>query len=1070
MLAQRVGRRFVRRGAVLVLAVFAVSCDQDGSPTGPRSSEVPSDTATRRAPPPGPSGLFTALVKQVDEKSHRLLSSEAELAAGRYRFALGADAPGKIARDEYLYSTIDGEPFVRLVLSSEVRNGELILETGPARWSDVLQEGTFGIRMPIAHNAAATLTSGVVLPALRAGEGSSIDPNSSAALRVGPLGETSPPLTRHFEETDICLWINDLADGLGVSKRVCDGKPSEVEFGTGVTVKLAGTLDSLKLLDGQLTVSGDMELDMTVDVGGISGGTPPSFSPCNRGAYLGCLTTPTGAAFIEWLRSYAPAIPELALKPVRVCVPGLPVRIRAGYWDYSGFVPIWRLPVFEQCRIASNGVLPTVTFPSITNSTATIRPHVRGDVTLRFVGDGELGLKIAIPGFGYSAVYNGGSGLKAKAELGLFVEFRIKAKNTGVSTKYEFDRIVEVIQEWGPSGGWSADREVIRSERALSFFNFTNPDSVVGRLGVVASAGIELCLAFTVCEVSGSDIEDQDEAKLKVVAKAGADLSAFGEMTWTREQVHPTDPAITNWHLSTDYAYDLALKAGLEIPLTGWILPQVPRKWEETFECCRLRINDMWGVGKLNVNTTTTGGGIDPDGYQVHVARVDTLPRVIDQGATRSGKARDHGTPMQLDVPATGGVTFGGGVDALPCAVWYSDAALLINPTAALVAGGLRQAGVGVPSYALTAFCDMLIGRYQVSLTGVAENCTVVGGPVRNDVWLLQTNHNFGRFDNLTELEFEVNCSASVPLGQLQVTTNAVTAPDFSADYEIFVDDVSRGLVAPAESRTLTGLLPGTREVRLAGGPSNCSLPAATDVVVPAGLVTLDFSITCELPAGALAIEATTTGTATGLHQLLIDGLSRASVPANGLGIATGLGALTPTVVHIAMATENCRPNTPTPFLISLDAARTPQTLPFAIECAAGGVISYDGTVEASAGLTNPVRLRLASGEILALTGLARAELAQLGGAGVRVRGVLMGTSLSVYGFDIVPSAGERTWTGLVTLRNGEVWLLGAEAVRLLSPPAGITGSPGALMWVSGAAGTGSAVTPRLFGTLRGAQ
>lgn len=1068
MSAQRVGPRFVRMAAVLALAVLVVSCDHDGLPTSPRSGDAPVDTASRRAQPLGPSGLFTALVKQVDEKSHRLMSSEAELEAGRYRYALGTDAPVAIARDEYLYSTIEGVPFVRLVLSSAVDNGELVLETGPARWSDVLQGGTFGIRMPIDAHAPATLTSGAVLPSLREGGTPGADP--SAALRIGPLGETSPPLTRHFEETDICLWINDLADGLGVAKRVCDGKPSEVEFGTGVTVKLAGTLDSLKLLDGQVTVSGDMELDMTVDVGGISGGTPPTFSPCNRGAYLGCLTTPTGAAFIEWLRSYAPGVPELSLRPVRVCVPGLPVRIRAGYWDYSGFVPIWRLPVFEQCRIASNGVLPTVIFPSITNSTAIIRPHVRGDMTLRFVGDGELGVKVAIPGFGYSAVYSGGSGIKAKGELGLFVEFKIKAKNTGVSTKYEFDRIVEVIQEWGPTGGWSADREVIRSERALSFFNFTNPDSIVARLGVVASAGIELCFAFTVCEVSGSDIEDQDEAKLKIVGKAGADLSAFGEMTWSREQVHPTDPAITNWHLSTDYAYDLALKAGLEIPLTGWILPQVPRKWEETFECCRLRVNDMWGAGRLNVSTLTTGVGIDPDGYQVQVSRVDTLPRVIDAGATRVGKARDHGKPMQSDVPSTGVVTFGGGIDALPCAVWYSDAALLLDPNAVLIVGGLRAAGIAVPAYAITAFCDMLIGRYQVQLTGVAENCTVVGGPARNNVWLLQTNQNFGRFDNLTELEFVVECGAAVPLGDLQVTTNAVTAPDFTADYEIFVDDVSRGLIGPAETRTLTGMLHGPRVVRLVGGPSNCTLPATANTAVSEEPVVLAFSIACALPAGALAIDATTTGTTDGLHQLLIDGLPRASVPGNGLGIAAGLGALVPTAVHVAMASENCRPTTPTPFIVALDAARTPLTVPFAIECAAGGVVGFEGIVESSTSLTNPVRLRQASGELLMLTGPARGELAQLGGANVRVRGVRTGTSVSVFGYDIMPADGDRIWTGLVTLRDGEVWLLGAEAVRVLAPPAGITGSPGALMWVSGASGSGSQVTARLYGTLRGAQ
>src|SRR5690606_22594240 len=116
----------------------------------------------------------------------------------------------------------------------------------------------------------------------------------------------------------------------------------------------------------------------------------------------------------------------------------------------------------------------------------------------------------------------------------------LTAKNTGVSSTFTFDRIVEMAQDWNPSDGWSSYREVIRNDRQFSIHDFTSPDSLVMRFGAVASAGVELCFAFTVCEVSGEDMEDQDEAKFKISAKAGADVSSFGEMTWNREPVHPT--------------------------------------------------------------------------------------------------------------------------------------------------------------------------------------------------------------------------------------------------------------------------------------------------------------------------------------------------------------------------------------------------------------------------------------------------------------------------------------------------------------------------------------------------
>lgn len=1062
----RIKHPWLRVAAVAVLCSAAISCDQDGMPTAPADEDAATETAAPQARPLGPDGLFSPLVRQVDPRQNILVSTEAELAAGRYRYQLGAEPVPAIARDEFLFSTIDGDPFVRRVLTSELSSGELILETGPAYWHEVLQAGTYGMTVPIGRDAPATLRSGTVLPALMATD----DSGTTAALNIGPPTQVLAPLTVSFRDEDLCPWINAAVETFGDKETLCDGEEHEYEKGTGVIVSLSGRLDTLKIVEGRLTVSGDMDVDMTVDIGGISGGTPPTFYPCSQAAYQGCFTTPTGAEFIEWLRKYVPQLPEASLPPIRLCVPGLPVRIKAGYWDYSGWLPVWRFPQYTQCSVATKGVLPTVTLPSMSSSTSRIKPHVDGIMTVRAVGDGTLKIKVPVPQLGYSKVFNGGSGRKAKAEVGAFIEFVLKVTDTGVSVTYESDRIFEVAQDWNPDAGWSSYHEVYQNDRKISVHNYTNPDSISVRLGVVTSAGLEVCFAFTVCEVSDSDLEVDDEAEMKLVAKAGADVAAFVEATWNREPVHPTDASIDNWHLSTDFAYDLHLEASLDLPHTDWIWPSVPREWEDTFECCRLRINDMYGVGMVNVETQTTGAAPDPDGYQVQLSRMDTLPVVIDVGATRFGKARDHGKPLQLDVSSTGRATFGH-AGAVPCAVWYSDAALLFaDPTTILVVGGLRAAGINVPAYAMAGFCDLVIGRYQVKLTGVAENCSVVGGPTRDDVWLLQSKQNVGRFSNLTDVDFDVVCAEAPEMGELVVTTSAATSPDFTANYEIFVDDVSHGLIGPSERRTLTYLLPGTRNVKLVGGPSNCAVPVSWDIdVVRSAIAEVDFAADCTLPPGALAVEATTTGATAGVHQLVVNGVPTASLPLQGRGIATGLIAEAPTVVHVTPAASNCRAGTPTPFVIALNAARDPLTVPFGLECTAGMIITAEGVIESSANAAQPVRLRLDDGTTRALAGpsFVRQDLEQLGGARVRVRGEMLGTSLSIYGYDLMPAAGEQVWIGIVIQRDGGWWLLGEKAVRMTNAPAGITGSSGDLMWVSGTPGLDNDVTVRLYGSLR---
>ncbi len=1036
-----------RTWTVLAVGTLAWGCAQDRLPTGPAAADddtVVPQTAERHR---SPDEIYSPRARTIDPDLHALLSSPDELAAGRYRYRIGATPPPAITRDDYLVSEDeDGTPFVRLVLSSARAGDELVLETGAARWNDIVREGTYSLNIPLQRGAPASLRDGREFP----------------AIELGPTTVPLLPLTADLDSTDICRRITEIT-----TLTVC-GKPLvDFEVGAGVQVSVNGTVDSLLIVDGELAVDGDMDLALTVDGGGLSGGTPPTFAPCNRAAYLGCLTTPTGAAFIEWIRYYVPAIPELSLTPVRMCIPGTPVRIRAGRWDYSFFIPRWIPPTFEKCRVTNIGVLPTVELPKLDNVRSVTRPHTSGHIVLRTRGDGEIGLKIAIPVLGWTAAYQLSSRAYAKAELGVFVTGKFSVKNTGFTTRLEFDRVDSIVNLWSEAKGWTRDHAPISTEGSAQIIELDNPDSLVARIGVTAAVGAELCLGLVKCDTSKTASDTGILQSLKVGAKIGAGVSAFSEVTWSRDQVNPADVNGDNWHLSQDYAYDLHLEAGISIPLAGWLLPNVPLKWEDTFECCRLSISDLWGRGSIMLLTTTTGTNPDPDGYSVQVERADTLPVVIDAGPLRLGKARDHGTPFEELVPPTGETLIGNAVN-VPCSVWYSDALFAGFPAANLFLDGLRTSGVDVPGRAITAFCDLLIARHKLTLTGVAANCTVVGGPTR-EVWLQQRNFSIGRNTNQVEVAFEVECGDPVPVGDLQLTTVAPTGGDFTADFEILVDGVPQGLIGPSATRVLADLAAGEHMVVLQGGPGNCTPPPPTGVVVPQdGVAELTLNATCALPEGSVAIEASTSGDGGdpgGGYAIFRDGLPAASLPADGLGVLLGVAPSVPTVVHIGNLPSNCRPLAPTPFLVTTPSP-APLTLPFGVECTALPIAVHEGTVESVAGLTSPVSLRLDNGALLAFTGPARAELAQLGGARVRVHGVAMGTTLAVYGYELQPVDGSPRWSGIVRVLDGEVWLLGDAAVHLLDAPSSIAAHEGSLVWVSGDA-EGDGVRARLFGVLR---
>ena len=151
--------------------------------------------------------------------------------------------------------------------------------------------------------------------------------------------------------------------------------------------------------------------------------------------------------------------------------------------------------------------------------------------------------------------------------------------------------------------------------------------------------------------------------------------------------------------------------------------------------------------------------------------------------------------------------------------------------------------GVGPKSLApndAQVFSDLRAGQYHVSLSGVSNNCSVVGGAEKLVVV---------QFNAITEAAFNVSCV----MGGTLVVTTATTGDDIDrSDHVIDVqrqgssifDQLSLG---PNSSGRLSKLLPGDYQLRMHLTSPNCgSNPNPRIVTVVSGAETrVDIDIVC---------------------------------------------------------------------------------------------------------------------------------------------------------------------------------------------------------------------------------
>ena len=181
--------------------------------------------------------------------------------------------------------------------------------------------------------------------------------------------------------------------------------------------------------------------------------------------------------------------------------------------------------------------------------------------------------------------------------------------------------------------------------------------------------------------------------------------------------------------------------------------------------------------------------------------------------------------------------------------------------------------GTSIADNGSQSFSNLSSGSHNVTLSGVAANCTVSGGSSQ-----IATVPAGGS----ATVAFQVSCAATT--GTLNVTTTTTGANLDPDGYTVTVDGANGTSIADNGSQSFNNLSSGSHSVALSGVAANCTVTGGNSqtVTVPAGgSATLAFQVSCAATTGTIAVTTATTGA-----NLDPDGYTVAIDGANGTSIA----------------------------------------------------------------------------------------------------------------------------------------------------------------------------------------
>ncbi len=263
------------------------------------------------------------------------------------------------------------------------------------------------------------------------------------------------------------------------------------------------------------------------------------------------------------------------------------------------------------------------------------------------------------------------------------------------------------------------------------------------------------------------------------------------------------------------------------------------------------------GTGSIQVATTTTGAGTDPDGFSLLLDGTDRGAIGVSATSSLTGlTAGPHSVGLtglagncQIsgENPRGVSVTVGGTAQVAFAVTCAAPGATTGNLQIVTVTTGPSQdangylisvdggAGQPIATSATVTLSNVTAVLHTVELQGLAPNCGVTGGnPLGAAVGAGET----------ARVEFRVTCSATT--GSLRVTVSGLPAGAAAA---VTVSGPGGFSQAVTATRTLTGLAPGTyavagRDVASGGTTYTASVSSAT-VPVTAGsspLVTVSYT------------------------------------------------------------------------------------------------------------------------------------------------------------------------------------------------------------------------------------
>ena len=352
-------------------------------------------------------------------------------------------------------------------------------------------------------------------------------------------------------------------------------------------------------------------------------------------------------------------------------------------------------------------------------------------------------------------------------------------------------------------------------------------------------------------------------------------------------------------------------------------------------------------TGTLEITTSTSGVEQDADGYTVQIGT--GAAQAIGATATLTNAELEPGTyTVQLTAIATNCTAAGenprnvtviaGETTTVPFAITCvaSTGSLSISQSTSgwpadpdgytLTVDGVDRGPVGVN--AAITLDGLSTGEHAVSLGGVADNCRVLGSNPQT-----VTVPPGG---SLT-VSFSVTCNAVS--GSVSVSS-ATTGPAPDADgYTISLDGADRGVLQADATVTLSGLVPGSHVIGLAGLAANCQIQGENlrnVTVAPGTSPSIAYSISCATPPSASGGLRVTTVTSdpppeTVGYTLVVDeapgvpiGINTSSTVAN---LAAGAHS-----VQLTGVPDNCTLQGASPAAVTITEGTTTE-LTFNVAC-----------------------------------------------------------------------------------------------------------------------------------------